>query len=273
MTQNPLNQYFRHPALQVSLPSGGKFYAENTINLSNINQYPVLPMTRQDELVFMSDLGQVTGTAVVSVIESCIPDIKDAWTMPAIDIDKLLTAIKIATHGPNLSIAAQCPSCQHEEKISVDLSDAIEHMSAVDYSVPEQIADLKVFFKPITYREITDINQNQFSEVDVESLLQDNADPAMQAEKIDELLSKVRSLSTQVLTKNIHLVQTPAAEVCDPEHIAEWLRNCDRNIYMQLQNSIVARRALAELKPVAVTCSNCSNQYTQAYSLDLSNNE
>jgi hypothetical protein len=273
MTPNPLNQYFRHPALQVSLPSGGKFYAENTISLSNTKQYPVLPMTRQDELVFMSDLGQATGTAVVSVIESCVPDIKDAWAMPAIDIDKLLTAIKIATHGPKLSVAAQCPACQNEEKISVDLSDAIEQISAVDYSQSEQIGNLQVFFKPITYREITDINQNQFSETEIESLLQDNVDLINQTEKIDELLDKVRSLSTQVLTKNIYSVQTPEAEVCDPEHIAEWLRNCDRTIYMQLQNSIVARRAPTELKPVAVTCSNCTNQYSQAYSLDLSNNE
>jgi hypothetical protein len=68
-------------------------------------------------------------------------------------------------------------------------------------------------------------------------------------------------------------VQTPEAEVRDPEHIAEWLRNCDRTVYMQLQNNIIARRAPAELKPAAVTCSNCANQYTQAYSLNLSNNE
>jgi hypothetical protein len=117
------------------------------------------------------------------------------------------------------------------------------------------------------------MNQNQFREVEVESLLQDNADPANQAEKIDELLARVRLLSTQVLTKNIHLVQTPDAEVRDPEHIAEWLRNCDRTVYMQLQNSIIARRAPAELKPAAVTCSNCANQYRQAYNLNLSNNE
>jgi hypothetical protein len=273
MTPNPLNQYFRHPALQVSLPSSGKFYAKNTINPSENNQYPVLAMTRQDELVFMSDVGQATGTAVVSVIESCVPDIKDAWAVPVIDIDKLLTAIKIATHGPELSVAAQCPACQHEEKISVNLSDAIDKISAIDYDVPDQINDLKVFFKPITYREITDINQNQFDDVDTESLLQDNDDLANQAEKIDKLLAKVRSLSTLVLTKNIHWVQTPTSEVRDAEHIAEWLSNCDRNIYMQLQNSIIARRAPAELKPAAVTCSNCANQYTQAYSLDLSNNE
>lgn len=272
MTLNPLNQYFRHPALQVSLPSGGKFYAENAINLSTTNQYPVLSMTRQDELVFMSDIGQATGTAVVSVIESCVPDIKNAWAMPAIDIDKLLTAIKIATHGPELSVAAQCPACQHKEKISVDLSEAIEQISVVDYSQSEQIGNLQVFFKPITYREITNINQNQFSETEIESLLQD-VDLELQAEKIDELLARVRLLSTQVLTKNIYSVKTPEAEVRNPEHIAEWLRNCDRTIYMQLQNSIVARRDPAELKPAAVTCSNCANQYQQAYSLDLSNNE
>lgn len=273
MTPNPLNQYFRHPALQVSLPSGGKFYSKNSIDLIENNQYPVLPLTRQDELVFMTDIGQINGASFVSVIQSCIPNIKDAWAIPVIDVDKLLIAIKIATHGSNLTISAQCPACQHQETISVNLSDAIDQIASVDYDIPEQIDDLKIFFKPINYREITDINQNQFSDVDIESLLHDDADLANQAEKIDELLDKVRLLSTQVLTKNILLVQTPEAEVRDPEHIAEWLRNCDRTVYMQLQNSIIARRAPAELKPTAVTCSNCANQYTQAYSLDLSNNE
>jgi hypothetical protein len=273
MTPNPLNQYFRHPALQVSLPSGGKFYSENSIVLDENNQYSVLPLTRQDELVFMSDIGQINGASFVSVIQSCVPDIKDAWAVPVVDVDKLLVAIKIATHGPSLTTPVQCPACQHEETILVDLSDAIDQISSVDYDIPEEIDDLKIFFKPISYRQLTEMNQNQFTEVEVESLLQDNADLANQAEKIDELLARVRLLSTQVLTKNIHSVQTPKAEVCDPEHIAEWLRNCDRTVYMQLQNSIIARRAPAELKPAAVTCSNCANQYQQAYNLNLSNNE
>jgi hypothetical protein len=271
MIPNPLNQYFRHPALQVSLPSGGKFYSKNSIDLVENNQYPVLPLTRQDELVFMSDIGQINGAAFVSVIQSCVPNIKDAWAVPVIDVDKLLTAIKIATHGPNLTIPAQCPACQHEETISVNLSDAIDQISSVDYDIPEQIDDLKIFFKPVSYRQSTEMNQNQFVESEIENLLQENATD--QEEKIDKLLDKVRSLSTDVLTKNIYSVQTPSAEVRDPEHIAEWLRNCNREIYIQLQNSIVARRAPSELKPVTVTCSNCANQYSQDYALALSNNE
>lgn len=273
MNSNPLNQYFRHPALQVSLPSGGKFYTKDAIELSENNQYPVLPMTRQDELVFMSDVGQLSGTAFVSIIESCVPSIKDAWAVPVVDVDKLLTAIKIATHGPIIKVPAQCPSCQHEEEVAVDLTQAIDQISSVDYSIPEQIGDLKVFFKPVNYQQITDINQNQIGNIDADELVNSDIDPAEQEEKINILLSKIRSLSTEVLTKNIQLVQTPESEVNDPEHIAEWLTNCDRNIYMQLQNSIVARRTPAELKPAAVTCSNCANQYQQAYSLDLSNNE
>ena len=79
MKLNPLTQYFRHPVLHVSLPSQGKFYPANAIDLIKENQYPILSLTRQDEMVFMTTTGQVSGSSVVSVIQSCVPNIKDAW--------------------------------------------------------------------------------------------------------------------------------------------------------------------------------------------------
>ena len=274
MNPNPLNQYFRHPALQVSLPSQGKFYPKNSIDITDNNEYSVLPMTRQDELVFMTAAAQTNGAALVSIIESCIPNIKNAWKMPVIDIDKLLVAVKIATHGAELTVDTECPNCETKNTITVDLKDAMEKIAAVDYNEPAMIQDLKIYFRPISYQQLTDNNQIQFSEEDLVSLLQDDAvEDTVKSEKIDELLKKVRSLATLVLTQNISSVETPAARVTEPDHISEWLNNCDRTTYMQLQDYIVALKAHTELRPTTIVCTNCSTTYDHAYSLDMANSQ
>lgn len=274
MNPNPLNQYFRHPALQVSLPSLGKFYPKNSIELTDNNEYSVLAMTRQDELVFMTAVAQNNGHALVSIVESCVPNIKNAWKMPVIDIDKLLVAVKIATHGAALAVDTECPNCETKNTITVDLKDAMEKITAVDYSEPAVIQDLKIYFRPISYQQMTDNNRIQFDGEDLEVLLQDTtvAD-TVKAEKMDLLLQKVRSLATLVLTQNISSVETPTARVTEPAHISEWLNNCDRNTYMLLQDHIVLTKTKTELTPAAVTCTNCGTVYQHAYSLDMANSQ
>lgn len=274
MNPNPLNQYFRHPVLHVSLPSQGKFYPKNSIDLTQDNQYPVLPLTRQDELVFMTATGQINGSSIVSIIQSCIPNIKNAWKMPVIDIDKILVAIKIATHGTQLDVVSTCPNCEHSNQMLVDLQSVIDQIPAPDYSAPVEIEDLRVYFKPISYQQLTDNNKIQFNEEDIVSMLQDSTiDEHVKSDKIEKLLEKVRALATTVLCQNIQRVETPTAKVEEPEHISEWLNNCDRTVYMQLQDSIVKYKVDTEIKPADVTCTNCATSYQHVYNLDISNNE
>jgi len=274
MKLNPLTQYFRHPVLHISLPSQGKFYPKNAIDLVEENQYPVLSLTRQDEMVFMTASGQVSGSSVVSVIQSCVPNIKDAWKMPAIDIDKLLIAIKIATHGTQLEADTVCTNCETVNKISVDLQKALDQVSAPDYSVPVQIGEIEIYFRPITYQQLWDNTQIQFNEEDIIDMLQnDSVDDQTKSDKIDELLAKVRSLATQILLQNIHHVQTPVERVDNPEYIAEWLSNCDRSVYVQLQDSVNKYTADTQIKSVDVTCSACATLYQHGYTLDMSDNQ
>jgi hypothetical protein len=274
MKLNPLTQYFRHPILHISLPSQGKFYPANTIDLIDENQYPVLSLTRQDEMVFMTASGQVGGSSIVSVIQSCVPNIKDAWKMPAIDIDKLLIAIKIATHGTQLEADTACTNCETVNKIDVDLQKVLDQISSPDYSIPAEVGDIKIYFRPITYQQLWDNNQIQFNEEDIINMLQDDSvDDQIKSDKIDELLEKVRSLSTQILLQNIHHVQTPTERVDDSEYIAEWINNCDRSVYVQLQEGIDKYNADTQIKSVNVTCSACATSYQHSYTLDMSNNK
>ena len=273
MNSNPLSHYFRKPALHISLPSVGRFYPKNAIDLISDNQYPVLPLTRQDEMVFMTATTQNNGSPVVSIIESCVPNIKDAWKMPAVDIDKLLVAIKIAAHGTKLDIVSVCPNCEQENTSTVDLQMAVELIESPNYNEPLRIDDLEIYFQPVSYRQLNDNNLSQFDDESLITMLTDDSvDEQVKSDKISELLSTIRKMATTVLSQNILYVQTPSGRVDEQEYISEWLSNCDSKIYMQLQGQVIKNKELAELKPAEITCANCATQYQHVYNLNISNN-
>ena len=81
-SNNPLRQYFRQPAIYVRLPSAGQFYPPGALTIPANGEIPVLPMTAIDEITYRTPDALFNGSAVVSVIQSCVPSIKDAWQMP-----------------------------------------------------------------------------------------------------------------------------------------------------------------------------------------------
>ena len=100
---NPLANYFRQPKMYMRLPSHGQFYPEGALDKSEIDEYPVYAMTAKDELMFKTPDALMNGQAVVDVVQNCIPNIKDAWQVPSIDMDIILIAIRIATYGEKLT--------------------------------------------------------------------------------------------------------------------------------------------------------------------------
>ena len=48
MTQKSLKDFYRSPKLYVQLPTGGKFYNEDTIDWPETNELPVYAMTPKD---------------------------------------------------------------------------------------------------------------------------------------------------------------------------------------------------------------------------------
>ena len=96
---NPLAKHFRQPAIYIQLTSQGKFWPENTLELPVTGKIPVYPMTARDEITLRTPDALINGTSVVEVVQSCCPNIKDAWEMPSIDVDSTLIAIRIASFG------------------------------------------------------------------------------------------------------------------------------------------------------------------------------
>ena len=73
---NPLAGHFRTPKLYTGLPSGGKFYGDDVLEMPTSGEVPVFPMTAKDEIMLKNPDALLNGEAVASVLMCCIPAIK-----------------------------------------------------------------------------------------------------------------------------------------------------------------------------------------------------
>lgn len=270
---NPLRQYFRQPAIYLRLPSGGKFYPEGTINLPPNNELPILPMTAIDEITYRTPDALFNGSAVVSVVQSCCPGIKDAWSIPAMDVDSILVGIRIASYGHNMDFESKCPHCGTVADHTLDLRSVLDRMTVPDYGQPIVHSDMEIYLKPMTYKNLNDNNQTQFDEQKILSMLPDTEMP--DSEKMNALsaaLRKITEVTVRALSMSIAAVKTPNAFVTEPEYIEEMLNNCDRVLFNNIRGRIIELKAQAEMQPFELTCSNdqCNKKYMQSVTLDMS---
>jgi len=159
---NPLRQYFRQPAIYIELPSQGKFYPQGALNMPQTNKLPVYPMTAIDEITYRTPDALFNGQATVNVIQSCVPDIKNAWSIPSMDVDTVLVSIRIASYGHEMGFSTQCPACQHVSDQAIDLRNVLDSMRPVDYAKPITSGDMDIYFRPMSYQNMSDNNKLQY---------------------------------------------------------------------------------------------------------------
>lgn len=271
MQNNPLKQYFRQPAIYIKLPSHGKGYPANALIEEASGEYGVLPMTAMDEITYRTPDALFNGSAVVSVIQSCMPNIKDAWSMPSTDIDVVLIAIRIASYGHELDISTKCPQCATQADYAVDLRTALENIEATRYHQPLEIGDLKIVFKPMTYRQINENNMAQFEDQKMLSQIDSLDGDQAKAQQLGDILRRITAMTTQALANNIRSVHTPDAQVSEANFIFEWLQNCDVTLFARIRDHILQIKQQSEIKPARLRCTNCQHEYEQTYTLDMSN--
>ena len=122
---NPLKKYYRQPKQFVKLPSGYKFYPEGSVEVPESNEVAVYPMTAKDEMLLKTPDALLNGEATVSVIQSCIPAIKNAWAMPSIDCDAALMTIRMATYGNTMTVPITVPGTKIKKDLVLDLQESL----------------------------------------------------------------------------------------------------------------------------------------------------
>lgn len=270
-TDNPLARFFRQPAIYIRLPSGGKTWPQGTLDYPANGELPVYPMTMIDEIMYRTPDALFNGESVVSVIQSCMPNIRDAWAIPVTDLDSILVAIRIATYGHSMDIDTQCPSCQTEHAFGLDLRTVLDKLGTADYGQGLNVGDLTIVFRPLNYRQITDNSQVQFEQQKTMQVLSDTelSDTA-RTEQINAMMKKIIDITVTALAQSIQQIRTQDAIVTDQEQITEFLNNCDRDVFTKIRDFAISLREASEMKPLKIKCPSCQHEYDQSFTLDMS---
>jgi len=267
---NPLSQYFRQPSIYIKLPSQGQNYPQGSLIMPQNGELPVYPMTAIDEITYRTPDALFNGQATVNVIQSCVPNIKDAWAIPSIDLDTILIAIRIASYGHDMDFATTCPKCQDTSERTIDLRTMLDALRAPDYSANIHHGDLEIYFRPLNYKHLNDNSQLQFEQQKLLQVIPDSA--ISEADKMTALTKAFKQLTeitVRSLSISITMIKTPQALVSEQPFIEEFLKNCDRDLFNQIRDHVLALREQSELQPLKLKCNACGNEYEQALTLDM----
>lgn len=269
MENNPLRQYFRRPAVYMRLPSGGAGYPEGSLDMPDNGELPIYPMTAIDEITARTPDALFNGTAVVELIRSCVPNIKDPWAVTNVDLDALLVAIKAASSpSGEMDVESQCPKCEDISTFKINLGGILSGLSSPNFDAELEVGDLSIKFRPLSFKEVNEASLEQFQLQRVFAQVDNMEDEEQRAKAMQEALAKITNLTMVLLSKSIVHINTPTLPVTEQDFILDFLQHCDRNLYIQIRDFSTKIREESEIKPMKFTCASCSNEYEQQITLN-----
>ena len=249
---NPLNKYFRQPSVYVTLPSGGN-YPPTVMERSQTGEIGIQPMTAKDEIKFKTPDALMNGQGVVDVIQSCIPQIKDAWQLVNYDLDTVFIAIRIATYGETMDVEFNVPSINEKSSHSLNLSALLEDIKKIKLVNEVTLkSGMKVEVRPLTYRDMNESSLQTFQQQKMYGSMQDSKlSDAEKVKRFDESFKQLTELSDKILLKNILKITTPeGAEVSDPAQIREFINNANATLINEMTGELVKLRVQGAVKPL-----------------------
>ena len=267
---NPLKQYFRRPSIYLKLPSGGKMYAPGIVNIPESGELAVYPMTAIDEITAKTPDALFNGSAMADIIKSCIPDIKDPWSINSIDLDAVLIAIRSAAGGNDMTITSECPSCKELAEYAINLVGILSQLKSADYESELTINELSIRFRPLTYKEMNEAGTGQMEAQRVFINLEKEENETVRMEKTQEALKFITEVTMRILSQTITHIKTPSAFVEEREYILDFLHNCDKDTYIAIRDYNTQLKAQTEIKPLQIKCIHCQHEYNQQFTLNTS---
>ena len=260
---NPLSKHFRRPAIYFKLPSNGKFWEEGSIDLPVTSEIPVYPMTAGDEITLKTPDALMNGSGIVSVIQSCCPNIKDAWKMPSVDVDATLIAIRIASYGAEMTVTSKCPKCNEEHDYDVDLGIINNGVVCPNFNNPILYDGLKIKLKPQQYFSVTQTNVTQFEEQKIAQALTDpNIDDDIRNAKLKASMQKILELNDRLLIESTEYIETEdGTKITNTDHLLEFYKNAPSAVTKSIEERLADIAKQGALPLVSLNCSACSESY------------
>jgi len=253
---NPLMKHFRQPKLYIDLPSKGLFYPQGTIELTEDGKVAVYAMTAKDEIMIKTPDALLNGQSTVSVIQNCCPGIKNAWLVPNIDLDALLTAIRIATYGETLSLEFTIPGTENERAFEANLVEILDELVVNEYQTSFTHNEFTIETAPMTYKQFTDVALKTFEEQRILKIVND--DDMSEGEKIqkfNETFQRLTDINIANVFNSVKSITVDGNTVTDTRHLADFLENAPVDVYKSILDHVDEQRKKFTVKPRKIVTS------------------
>jgi hypothetical protein len=197
----------------------------------------------------------MNGQAVVDVIQSCIPNIKDAWRCPGIDVDLILIAIRIATYGGMMTISHRVPGTDDTVDHEIDLTAVMDQiLSTTQWNETVEISPgIICGVKPLSYRLMTDVSIRTFeSQKTIQSIADSDLTDEQKLEFFNQGISKLTDLTVEMIAESVFYVKTPDNFVEDKTFIQEFIKNADAGLIQKIQDLINENKKTIGILPLTV---------------------
>lgn len=268
---NPLAGYFRAPGIHVKLPTGGAFLPVADYEPTLAGDLPVYPMTTGDELLLKSPDALMSGHAIVSLIKSCVPAIRNPGQISTPDLDVLLLAIRAATYGEMMDIDVNCPSCGAQNGFQVNLGAVMGTMVKIDPQNPVRLTDdVVAYVRPYTLALATKVALSTFDEARKMQAADDLEDGEERSKIINDCYDRLNELNKRAIVSSIQSIVVPGSTVTDPKYIGEFVANTDRGWIAKIEEKLKELNAKGIDKTIDAHCESCSHEWKAAIEFDPS---
>ena len=253
-TENPLKKYYRQAAIYITLPSKGRYYTAENFTPTETGEIPIMPMTAKDEMTLKTPDALINGQATVDVIESCVPNIKNAWAVVNHDLDVLLLAIRIATYGETMNLSGTVPGTAETVEHTVNLPALLDEVGKVN--IQDEFKTDSGFYvkvRPMAYKELTDTQVSAFEKQKqyVAMTTRTDIDDAERGKLFAQNFKQLTDMNFDILNKAVVELRTPDnVVVTNKEQIIEFFSNAPKKIVEEIQKGLAANRNQASIKPV-----------------------
>jgi len=275
---NPLKKYYRQPKQFIKLPSGYKYYPDGAIEVSESGEVAVYPMTAKDELIFKTPDALLNGEATVTVIQSCVPAIKNAWHMPSIDVDAILIAIRMATYGTKMSVPITVPGTKIEKDYELDLQATLDKLLNAQYQTTTLVGNMEITTQPLSYDQFSKMAIKSFEEARVQELIKDQ-DMAEEEKlkRFQQSLTKLTDLNVSMVGDTVASVKVDGQTVTDKNMIKEFIENAEKGFFQAVLDHLELQRQAFALPTITVDSTEeeqkagAPEQYTIPVQFDTAN--
>lgn len=247
----------RQPKIYIKLPSDGTHWQQNSLIISETGEYPVYSMTAKDELMLKVPDALISGQAIVTVIQNCMPNIKNAWAIPSTDLDVILIAIRIATYGEKLKLPIKHGQGDDEKEFDYEIDLRYVMSNLIDqiyWDDAVQISDsVVVYVKPNNYKQLSTSALKTFETQRILQIVNDESISDDDKSKMfKESIDKLNEMTIGLISDSVYKIDTTDGSTDNPKFIKEFMDGLDKGLFDKIKQHIEIMRNHNNIKPVII---------------------